>query len=76
MTPIDSMVPFIGWTFMIYVACTFTTPQPPGSVGKMMRESEMFAFYQSLFTMTWAVFLIFIIFQRRFTLEMTYLSLY
>ena len=63
MTPIDSMVPFIGWTFMIYVSLYLYYP----AAAWFGRENdkrirEMFAFYQSLFTMTWAVFLIFIIF--------------
>ena len=62
-TPIDTWVPFIGWTFLIYITLYMYYPAAAffcrGSEGKIR---EMFAFYQSLFVMTWVVFAIFIIF--------------
>ena len=62
-TTVDSMIPFIGWTFLIYVSLYLYYP----AVAWFGRDSEerireMFAFYQSLFTMTWVVFAVFIIF--------------
>ena len=49
MTPIDSMVPFIGWTFMIYVSLYLYYPAAAW-FGRENDERirEMFAFYQSL----------------------------
>ena len=62
-TPIDSMVPFIGWTFVIYVSLYLYYPAAAW-FGRNNDEKirEMFAFYQALFTMTWVVFAVFIIF--------------
>ena len=62
-TPIDSMIPFMGWTFLIYISLYLYYPAAAW-FGRENDERirEMFAFYQSLFTMTWAVFLVFIIF--------------
>ena len=62
-TPIDSMVPFIGWTFVIYVSLYLYYPAAAW-FGRNNDEKirEMFAFYQALFTMTWVVFVVFIIF--------------
>lgn len=61
--PIDSMVPFVGWTFIIYLTLYFYYP----AAAWFGRENdpkirEMFAFYQALFVMTWIVNIIFIIF--------------
>ena len=61
--PIDSMVPYIGWSFIIYLTLYLYYP----AAAWFGRENdvqirEMFAFHQALFVMTWAVNLIFIIF--------------
>ena len=56
-TPIDSMVPFIGWTFLIYVSLYLYYPAAAWfGRDDDERIREMFAFYQALFTMTWVVF--------------------
>tara|TARA_B100000282_G_scaffold291861_1_gene264721 strand:+ start:6157 stop:6714 length:558 start_codon:yes stop_codon:yes gene_type:complete len=57
------MVPFIGWTFVIYVSLYLYYPAAAW-FGRDDKERirEMFAFYQALFTMTWVVFALFIIF--------------
>ena len=62
-TTVDSMIPFIGWTFLIYVSLYLYYPAAAW-FGRDSEERirEMFAFYQSLFTMTWVVFAVFIIF--------------
>ncbi|MAH90986.1 MAG: hypothetical protein CMA11_04380 [Euryarchaeota archaeon] len=61
--PIDSMVPFIGWSFIIYLTLYLYYPAAAwfGRVNDE-RIREMFAFYQALFVMTWVVNLIFILF--------------
>ena len=61
--PIDSMVPYVGWSFIIYLSLYLYYP----AAAWFGRDSddrirEMFAFYQALFVMTWAVNLIFILF--------------
>ena len=61
--PIDTMVPYIGWSFIIYLTLYLYYP----AAAWFGRENdvqirEMFAFHQALFVMTWAVNLIFIIF--------------
>lgn len=61
--PIDSMVPYIGWSFVIYLSLYLYYP----AAAWFGRENdsrirEMFAFYQALFVMTWVVNLIFILF--------------
>ena len=61
--PIDSMVPFIGWTFIIYLTLYLYYPAAAWfGRGSDPRVREMFAFYQALFVMTWIVNLIFIVF--------------
>jgi len=61
--PIDSMVPFIGWTFIIYLTLYLYYPAAAwfGRVSDH-RIREMFAFHQALFIITWVVNLVFIIF--------------
>jgi hypothetical protein len=61
--PIDSMVPFIGWTFIIYLTLYLYYPAAAwfGRVNDH-RIREMFAFHQALFIITWVVNLVFIIF--------------
>ena len=60
--PIDSYVPFIGWTFIVYLTLYLYYPAAAwfGRVDEE-RIREMFAFHQALFVMTWAVNLIFIV---------------
>ena len=60
---IDSAVPYIGWTFIVYLSLYLYYPAAAW-FGRTddARIREMFAFYQALFLMTWFVFLIFIIF--------------
>ena len=60
---IDSAVPYIGWTFIVYLSLYLYYPAAAW-FGRTdgARIREMFAFYQALFMMTWVVFLIFIIF--------------
>ena len=50
--PIDSMVPFIGWSFIIYLTLYLYYPAAAwfGRVNDE-RIREMFAFYQALFVM-------------------------
>ena len=62
-TPIDTMVPFIAWSFVIYLSLYLYYPAAAW-FGRDSDERirEMFAFYQSLFVMTWVVYLIFILF--------------
>ena len=62
-TPVDTFVPFIGWTFVIYISLYLYYP----AAAWFGRDSEdrireMFAFYQALFVMTWGVFMVFILF--------------
>ena len=61
--PVDSMVPYIGWSFVIYLSLYVYYPAAAwfGRTSDT-RIREMFAFYQALFLMTWIVFLIFILF--------------
>ena len=49
-TTVDSMIPFIGWTFLIYVSLYLYYPAAAW-FGRDSEERirEMFAFYQSLF---------------------------
>ena len=61
--PIDTWVPFIGWTFIIYLTLYLYYPAAAWfGRDNDERIREMFAFYQALFIMTWCVNLIFIIF--------------
>lgn len=61
-TPVDSMIPFIGWTFVIYVSLYLYYPAAAWFGRKDSDKiREMFAFYQALFAMTWFVFAIFIL---------------
>ena len=62
-TPIDTMVPFIAWSFVIYLSLYLYYPAAAW-FGRDSDERirEMFAFYQSLFVMTWVVYMIFILF--------------
>ena len=62
-TPIDNMVPFIGWSFVVYLSLYLYYPAAAWfGRDNESRIREMFAFYQSLFVMTWFVYLIFILF--------------
>ena len=62
-TEIDRIIPLIGWSFVIYVSLYLYYPAAAWfGRNSDQRVREMFAFYQSLFIMTWAVLLIFIIF--------------
>tara|TARA_B100001094_G_scaffold165211_1_gene159946 strand:- start:5 stop:745 length:741 start_codon:yes stop_codon:yes gene_type:complete len=62
-TPIDTMVPFIAWSFVIYLSLYLYYPAAAWfGRDDDERIREMFAFYQSLFVMTWVVYLIFILF--------------
>jgi len=62
-TPIDNMVPFIGWSFVVYLSLYLYYPAAAWfGRDNENRIREMFAFYQSLFVMTWFVYLIFILF--------------
>lgn len=60
---IDEAVPFIGWTFIIYLTLYLYYPAAAffGRTDEY-RIREMFAFHQAMFVMTWFVNLIFIIF--------------
>jgi len=51
--PIDTWVPFIGWTFVIYLSLYLYYPAAAW-FGRTSDERirEMFAFYQALFVMT------------------------
>ncbi len=60
---IDETIPFIGWTFIVYLSLYLYYPAAAWfGRDNNSRIREMFAFHQALFVMTWAVFLIFIIF--------------
>ena len=62
-TPIDSMIPFVGWSFAVYVSLYIYYPAAAWfGRSSNQRIREMFAFHQALFVMTWCVFLIFILF--------------
>ena len=62
-TPIDTMVPFIAWSFVIYLSLYLYYPAAAWfGRDDDERIREMFAFYQSLFVMTWVVYMIFILF--------------
>jgi len=57
------MVPFIGWSFVVYLSLYLYYPAAAWfGRDDEKRIREMFAFYQSLFVMTWFVYLIFILF--------------
>ena len=60
---IDTIVPFVAWSFVIYLSLYLYYPAA-AYFGRSSenRIREMFAFYQSLFLLTWFVYLIFIIF--------------
>jgi len=61
--PIDSMIPFIGWTFIIYLTLYLYYPAAAWfGRANDQRIREMFAFHQALFIITWLVNLVFIIF--------------
>ena len=60
---IDNAVPYIGWTFVIYLSLYLYYPAAAwfGRTSDS-RIREMFAFHQAMFVMTWIVNLIFIVF--------------
>ena len=60
--PIDNYVPFVGWSFIVYLTLYLYYPAAAwfGRVDEQ-RIREMFAFHQALFVMTWVVNLIFIV---------------
>lgn len=61
--PIDTMVPYIGWSFLVYMTLYLYYPAAAWFGRKDdVQIREMFAFHQALFVMTWGVSLIFIIF--------------
>jgi len=60
-TSIDNAVPFIGWSFWIYLTLYLYYPAAAWfGRSSDARIREMFAFHQALFILTWIIFLIFI----------------
>ena len=61
-TSLDEKIPFIGWSFFIYLSLYLYYPAAAwfGRTSNA-RIREMFAFHQALFIMTWGVFLVFIL---------------
>ena len=61
-TTIDERIPFIAWSFIIYSTLYLYYPAAAWfGRGNDVRVREMFAFYQTLFILTWVIFLIFIL---------------
>ena len=60
-TIIDNEVPFLGWTFIIYMTLYLYYPAAAWfGRNSDTRIREMFAFHQCLFILTWGICLIFI----------------
>mgnify|MGYP005693227523 FL=1 len=62
-SPVDSWVPFVAWTSMIYVTLYLYYPVTCHyGIKNNERIREMFAFNQVMFSITWLVYVLFIIF--------------
>ena len=63
MIQFDESIPFIAWSFWIYLTLYLYYPAAAWCGRKDdQRIREMFAFHQGLFITTWVIFLIFIVF--------------